>query len=93
MELVGMEGALRTQSRARCTDSLHGLRMAAGDGGDFIEREALDPVEEKGFAVGAVGATERGLHQGNHFVGIGSLLRSETRRSGMALSRVKLSSG
>ena len=54
----------------------HGLRMPAGDGGNFVEGKALDTVEEKRFAVGAVGAAECGLHQGNYFIGVGGLFRS-----------------
>jgi len=50
--------------------------MPAGNGGNFAEGKALDTIEEESFAVGAVGAAERGLHQGNHFVGVGGLLRS-----------------
>src|SRR5271156_1989527 len=40
----------------------HGPHMPPGDGGNFVKREALDTIEEKSFAVGAVGAAKRGLH-------------------------------
>jgi len=67
--------------------------MPAGDGGNFIEGEALDAIEEKSFAIGAVGAGEGRLHQGNHFVGIRSLFGRGDAAIGMALSPVQLSSG
>src|ERR1022692_562340 len=71
----------------------HGLRMPAGDGGNFVEREALDTIEEKSFAVGAVDAAERGLYQGNHFIGIRSLFGSGHAAIGNGTFAVQLSSG
>jgi hypothetical protein len=54
----------------------NGLGMAAGDGSNLVEREALDAVKKKGFAVGAVDAAESGLNEANHLIGICSLFRT-----------------
>src|SRR5208283_4672744 len=50
--------------------------MAPGDGGNFAQGKTLDTVEKKSFAVGAAGAAERGLDQGDQLVGVRGLLRS-----------------
>src|ERR1039458_3980609 len=51
----------------------NGLWMTAGYGGNLVERESLNTIKEESFAVGAVNAVERGLHQGNHLLGVGGL--------------------
>src|ERR1035438_683677 len=72
MELAGDGGRAAHTVACPLHGLAHGLHMPSGDGGNFVERKALDTIEEKSLAVGAVDAAECGLHQGNHFVGISS---------------------
>jgi hypothetical protein len=91
VEFIGDRRSLANTVTCPLHGIAHGLQMPTGDGRNLIEREALNPIKEKGFAVGAVGATKRGLHQGDHFVGVGRLFGSgETAIWNRALSRPTL---
>src|SRR5215475_8153471 len=69
----------------------YGLRMPAGNGGNFIEGKSFNAVEQERFAVRAVGAPQRGMHKSDHFVGIGRLFRSGNAAVGdHALARPSL---